>query len=109
MSRRQSDRLAAENRDRAAASGAARRIPTQILHPEQRPLIPDGVDTLPAVLAKSAGTHPYLYRKRIDRFDSSARPGDLVAVRLDRRTIVGYGHFNPRAEITVRMLSWGPD
>ena len=61
------------------------------------------------MLAKTAGGHPYLYRKRIDRFDHSARPGDLVAVRVDRRTLVGYGHFNPRAEITVRMLSWGPN
>jgi 23S rRNA (cytosine1962-C5)-methyltransferase len=108
MSRRESDRPPAEHRSRAAGESAGR-IPTQVLHPEQRPLISDASDALPAVLAKSAGTHPYLYRKRIDRFDSSARPGDLVAVRLDRRTIVGYGHFNPRAEITVRMLSWGPD
>ena len=37
-----------------------------------------------------------------------ARPGDLVAVRLSR-TVAGYGHFNPRAEITVRLLSSGPE
>ena len=61
------------------------------------------------MFAKSAGVHPYLYRKRIDRFDAAARPGDLVAVRLDRRTVAGYGLFNPRAEITVRLLSSGPE
>jgi 23S rRNA (cytosine1962-C5)-methyltransferase len=84
-------------------------IPSQVLHPEQRPLVPSAFDDLPSVLARTAPSHPYLYRKRIDRFDAAARPGDLVTVRLDRRSIVGYGHFNPRAEITVRMLSWGPE
>jgi 23S rRNA (cytosine1962-C5)-methyltransferase len=84
------------------------RIPTQILHPEQRPAVPDSLESLPSVFAKTAGPHPYLYRKRIDRFDAAARPGDLVAVRVDRRTVIGHGHFNPRAEITVRLLSWGP-
>jgi 23S rRNA (cytosine1962-C5)-methyltransferase len=113
MSRRHFDRPQAERPSgRPAGRGTGRapgRIPSQVLHPEQRRLIPDAFGDLPTVLAKTAGTHPYLYRKRIDRFDSSARPGDLVAVRLDRRTVVGYGHFNPRAEITVRLLSWGAE
>ncbi|HXY35422.1 MAG TPA: class I SAM-dependent rRNA methyltransferase, partial [Planctomycetaceae bacterium] len=104
MSRRQFDRPEAERSGRHPG-----RIPAQILHPEQRPLVPDAFDDLPTVIARTAATHPYLYRKRIDRFDASARPGDLVTVRLDRRTVVGHGHFNPRAEITVRLLSWGPE
>ena len=104
MSRQQFDRPEAERSGRHPG-----RIPAQILHPEQRPLVPDAFDDLPTVIARTAATHPYLYRKRIDRFDASARPGDLVTVRLDRRTVVGHGHFNPRAEITVRLLSWGPE
>jgi 23S rRNA (cytosine1962-C5)-methyltransferase len=113
MSRRNIDRPRAEKPSgRPPGRGPARapgRIPTQVLHPEQRSLVPDAFDDLPTVLARTAATHPYLYRKRIERFDASARPGDLVTVRLDRRTVVGYGHFNPRAEITVRLLSWGPE
>ncbi len=94
MSRRQFDRPPAEKPSGRPQARSPGRIPTQVLHPEQRPLIPDAFDDLPTVLAKSAASHPYLYRKRIDRFDASARPGDLVAVRLDRRTVAGYGHFN---------------
>jgi 23S rRNA (cytosine1962-C5)-methyltransferase len=109
MSRRHFDLPPAERPPQRAVRPAPGRLPAQILHPEQRPLIPESFDDLPTVLAKTGAAHPYLYRKRIDRFDASARPGDLVAVRLDRRTVVGYGHFNPRAEMTVRMLSWGSE
>ncbi|HEV8000558.1 MAG TPA: class I SAM-dependent rRNA methyltransferase [Planctomycetaceae bacterium] len=109
MSRRNFDRPPGETRPPRPPAGGPGRIPSEFLHPEQRALVPESFDNLPTVIAKSAGVHPYLYRKRIDRFDSSARPGDLVAVRLDRRTLAGYGHFNPRAEITVRLLSWGSD
>jgi 23S rRNA (cytosine1962-C5)-methyltransferase len=107
MSRRQFDRPPAEGSPGGPPGRSPGRLSAQILQPEQRPLIPDDLEGFPAVFAKSAGVHPYLYRKRIDRFDSAARAGDLVAVRLDRRTVAGYGHFNPRAEITVRLLSWG--
>jgi 23S rRNA (cytosine1962-C5)-methyltransferase len=70
-----------------------------------RPLtIPD--EQLPRVTAKSVGLHPLLYRKRIERIDREARPGDLVAVYAEDR-LAGYGLVNPKAEIAVRMLSWG--
>jgi len=75
----------------------------------QRPLVVDPSDALPKVYVKSPTGHPYLYRKRVARFDASARPGDLVAVCIDRRTMLGYGIFNPRAEILVRMVRWGPE
>ena len=82
-----------------------RRVP--VAPTAQRSLVPDDVTALPAVFVKTPTGHPYLYRRRISRFDSSARPGDLVVVRLDRTTVLGYGIFNPRAEITVRMVRWG--
>jgi 23S rRNA (cytosine1962-C5)-methyltransferase len=62
---------------------------------------------LPSVFLRTPTAHPYLFRKRIARFDSAARPGDLVVVRLDRKTIFGYGLFNPRSEILVRMVRFG--
>ncbi|HZL88180.1 MAG TPA: class I SAM-dependent rRNA methyltransferase [Pirellulaceae bacterium] len=61
---------------------------------------------LPRVVAKSVGLHPLLYRKRIERIDREARPGDLVAVYAEDR-LAGYGLVNPKAEIAVRMLSLG--
>jgi len=70
----------------------------------QRPLAPDA--RLPSVWLKSAGLHPLIYRKRIARVDRAAGAGDLVAVH-DEQEHVGYGLFNPKAELSLRMLSWG--
>jgi 23S rRNA (cytosine1962-C5)-methyltransferase len=64
---------------------------------------------LPAVWLKSAALHPLIYRKRIARVDRSARPGDLVAVNDESNQCVGYGLFNPKAELALRMLSWGDE
>jgi 23S rRNA (cytosine1962-C5)-methyltransferase len=63
---------------------------------------------LPRAIAKSVGLHPLLYRKRIERIDREARPGDLVAVYAEDR-LAGHGLVNPKAEIAVRMLSWGDE
>ena len=65
--------------------------------------------TLPKVFVKSPTGHPYLYRKRVARFDASLRPGSLAAVCADRGNVFAYGLFNPRAEIAVRLLRWGTD
>lgn len=72
---------------------------------EQRPL---GLGTglqLPAVHLRSVSFRPFLFRKMIDRVDTSARPGDLVAVFDRRDDLFGHGLYNPRSEIVVRMLS----
>ncbi|HUE72379.1 MAG TPA: class I SAM-dependent rRNA methyltransferase [Pirellulaceae bacterium] len=73
-----------------------------------RPLTLPSDQPLPRVVAKSVGLHPFLYRKRIERIDREARPGDLVAVYAEDR-LAGYGLVNPKAEISVRMLSWGDE
>ena len=75
----------------------------------QRTLVDDFGHALPKVYVKSPTGHPYIYRKRIARFDASLRPGDLAAVCVDRGTAFAYGLFNPRAEIAVRLLRWGTD
>ena len=61
---------------------------------------------LPAVQAKSIGLHPLIYRKRIDRVDRDVQPGDLVEV-FSGDGPAGYGLYNPKAELALRMLS-GP-
>jgi 23S rRNA (cytosine1962-C5)-methyltransferase len=61
---------------------------------------------------QTAIRHPLVYRKRIRRVDAAARPGDMVAVYCPRENdgeshsaeLLGYGLYNPKSEIAVRML-----
>src|SRR5216110_3520978 len=71
----------------------------------QRSLQPDA--RLPFVVLKSVGLHPLVYRKRIARVDRQAAAGDLVEVRDEQGGRVGYGLFNPKSELALRMLSRG--
>ena len=61
--------------------------------------------SLPAVQAKTVGLHPLLYRKRIERVDRQVQPGDLVEVFDSDRELAGYGLYNPKSELALRMLS----
>src|SRR5437588_5585029 len=72
-----------------------------------RSLNPDS--RLPVVRLKSVGLHPLIYRKRIARIDREAQAGDLVEVRDADEQRVGYGLFNPKSELTLRMLSRGDE
>ena len=76
---------------------------------EQRPLSIDTQRPLPKVQLRSVKQHPFLFRKMIGEVDGSAGPGDLVAVLTPQGTHFGYGLYNPRAEIAVRMLQWGEE
>ncbi len=70
---------------------------------QQRPLsLPS---KLPGVQAKSVGLHPLIYRKRIERVDLDVAPGDLVEVYGPDGNLAGYGLYNPKAELALRMLS----
>jgi 23S rRNA (cytosine1962-C5)-methyltransferase len=64
---------------------------------------------LPRVWLKSAGLHPLIYSKRIFRVDQGAGPGDIVEVRDGDDNHVGYGLYNPRSELALRMLSRGAE
>jgi len=74
----------------------------------QRPLAPDPAAPIPAAYVRTLTTHPLLYRKRVERVER-ARPGDLVAVYGPGDHLLGYGLYNPRSEIAVRMLFTGRD
>ena len=69
----------------------------------QRGLAVDPTGRLPSVTVRTSTFHPLLYRKRIDRCDA-ARPGDLVSVYGPGDTLTGYGLYNSRSEIAVRVL-----
>src|SRR4051794_38217044 len=73
----------------------------------QRILRPD--TNLPAVRLKSAGLHPLIYRKRIDHVERGAKAGDLVKVHDADGQQVGYGLYNPKSELALRMLSRGAE
>jgi 23S rRNA (cytosine1962-C5)-methyltransferase len=64
---------------------------------------------LPAVVLKSAGLHPLVYRKRIARVDREAAAGDIVEVLDGQERRVGYGLYNPKSELALRRLSRGDE
>ena len=74
----------------------------------QRRLAPDPSAPIPAAFVRSPSWHPFLYRKRIERVEK-ARPGDLVAVYGPNDRVLGYGLYNPRSEIAVRMVFYGEE
>lgn len=71
-------------------------------------LAPDPSAPIPAVYLKGFTQHPLLYRKRIGHIDN-AKAGDLVAVYSDSQQLIGYGVYNPRSEIAVRVLWHTPE
>ena len=55
--------------------------------------------------------HPWIYRSQIKEENSAKapQPGSLVEVRASGNRFAGIGYFNPRSEITVRLLTWKPE
>lgn len=50
--------------------------------------------------------HPWIFKSQILSADSSANPGDIVAVTDAGGKVVGRGYYNPKSEISVRILSF---
>ncbi len=72
----------------------------------QRGLNHEGAGDFPVVRLRSETRHPTVFRKRIAEVSPQARHGDLVKVETVDGIKLGYGTWNPRAEATVRILSW---
>jgi len=73
-----------------------------------RSLEPGG--ELPAVAIRGTGQHPFVFRKMIIGPVGAVRPGDGDLVRVvdrDERTI-GFGLWNIKSEIRLRMLALEP-
>ena len=73
----------------------------------QQPLAHDPAAPIGAVYLKTPTRSPVIYRKRIDGVEH-AKPGDLVAVYAGDE-LLGYGLYNPRSEIGVRMVRHGQE
>src|SRR4051812_32168349 len=74
-----------------------------------RPLDPTG--ELPVVAVRAPGNHPFVYRKMVIGPVGSLRPldGDLVRV-VDRDQFpIGFGLWNSRSQISLRLIATGVD
>src|SRR3954468_16538498 len=72
-----------------------------------RPLEPPG--EVPTVAVRAAGNHPFIYRKMVIGPVGATRPsaGDLVRV-VDRDHLpIGFGLWNGRSQISLRLLATG--
>lgn len=76
---------------------------------EQRPLCPPAIENLPKVEVLMGGGlwHPFIFRKRLGMVSRDAQPGDMVELVSQSGDTLGYGLFNPEAEIAVRVLRPG--
>jgi 23S rRNA (cytosine1962-C5)-methyltransferase len=85
------------------------------LESSQAPAIPDRPleppAELPIVAVRTAGNHPFVYRKMVIRPLGSIRPadGDLVRI-VDRDHLpIGFGLWNSRSQICLRLLAVGTE
>lgn len=71
----------------------------------QRPLDVSEPQSVPTIEVRAPTFHPFLFRKRLGDFPYQAAPGDLVRLESSGREHLGWGLFNPHAEIAVRTLA----
>ena len=53
--------------------------------------------------------HPWVFSGAIARVDGSATPGDTVLVADSHGVTRAWAYYNPRSQITLRVLSWDID
>lgn len=74
-----------------------------------RPLVPDPRAPIPTAVVKTQGAFPLIYRKRVADVVGKAQPGDWVLVQTEEGRVLGYGLWNPRSEVAVRLLKHGEE
>lgn len=50
--------------------------------------------------------HPWIFKSQLLKTDPAIKPGDIVAVTGDNGTFIGRGYYNPKSEITIRLLTF---
>jgi 23S rRNA (cytosine1962-C5)-methyltransferase len=88
----------------ARASRPRPDAPPPITVPD-RSLVPEA--RLPTVAVRAAGHHPFIYRKMVIGPAGTGVPnlGDLVKVVDRDEKLLGYGLWNPRSQISIRLLT----
>ncbi|MCA9053081.1 MAG: class I SAM-dependent rRNA methyltransferase [Planctomycetaceae bacterium] len=94
-----------DDRRSAPARRRGERSPLALEHLAQRPLAQDADTVLPDLIVRSPGWHAHLFKRRLGAFPNDARHGDYVRFVTGDGLPLGCGYFNPRAEITARILS----
>jgi 23S rRNA (cytosine1962-C5)-methyltransferase len=90
----------------AAGSNSSDSAPAQLSQIER--LAPDPAAPIPIVVVKNRVSHAAVFRKMIDSAEG-AKPGDLVAVYTKTKQLLGYGLYNSRSEMALRMLWREPE
>lgn len=52
--------------------------------------------------------HPWIYASEIERLEGEAQPGDLVDVVNHQGRYLATGYWNPKSQITVRVVAYEP-
>lgn len=81
-------------------------VPPAIVGPltwAQCPLAIDPAGPIGTIQTETSTLHPLIFRKRIAKVDG-VKPGEMAAVYGPEGTLLGYGLYNPRSEIGVRMV-----
>lgn len=71
----------------------------------QRPLAVLPEETVHDLEVRAPVPHPFLFRKRLGQFPREAHAGDLVRLKHTSGNLLGWGLFNPHAEIAARLLT----
>lgn len=79
--------------------------------PAELPLDCPSANSLPAVYLQKPTSHPAVFRKRIQSIEGQPGVGDWVRVfhsetESTEPEILGYGLYNPKSEIAVRLVRW---
>ncbi len=52
-----------------------------------------------------AGGHPWIFGNELQPIPENITPGDLVEVYNNDKKLIGIGYYNPKSQITVRLLT----
>lgn len=64
---------------------------------------------MPSVSIKTVSFHPSIWPKMIGEVSHDAKPGDLVEVLDKQGETFGWGFFNPRSNMPLRIVKHGPE
>jgi len=53
--------------------------------------------------------HPWVYKNQFLKISPTIKPGDLISVQTSNGKFVGRGYYNPRSEISVRLLTFNDE
>lgn len=53
--------------------------------------------------------HPWIFSGAVERLKGDPQPGDLVTVTGSRGQPLAVAYYNPRSQITARILTWQPE